>query len=312
MTDSFYVHLPSNVDGTGSAWNTPSRYTTYLIDPIELEVDEWEVALDEVIIPLYRDTPAAMTEYADPRHKNHIWIRSHTRPDAATLKKIIIQYDMFSCMVIPDAERLKTWPAVMQAIADLEFNGRKIMNYDGSTLKSMNTNALDVPFDVYIYRDLAVDMGLLPNEDTVSLSYVFYYPGIRAGKPLWLNLNLLGPFPRNLVNPTSPGDAKFNSKTPRLRPSDGLFRHRHFSAIFVNTDLVETHPVGNVKTDAIRVIDVHPVQRGVYERYTNPQFYPLRTATFRKITIYLTDEQARQIELDAGLTIATLLFRRKR
>ena len=483
------MHLPSNVAGVGSEWNTPSRYTTDLPEDIRLAPGEWEVALDVAMIPLYRDTPATTQHHPnDVRHMPLVWIRTLSTPNAETRKKIINHHDVYYCMRLPADTKITTPKDALIAIADLEFNGTKIMTFDAKTnrLLSINADELGATFGVYIFKTLAQAMGF--TIDSHSLEHVILYSfNVNHLRPLWYNFNTVSHYPkvsRALVQPiknaqfetavlnlnehnvsedpdvtkvmlvsltarnaqnalydqaygekgkdnnydypfdimpallqirlrgnytvmevllaiintqrdrgrdapntygmltlvkggfrtksqmTKDGEsteewsyimhktlavqlglteidpvredgnvtkdllknmgldqAKFvllrnvthtvnYSKvvdywTKRLSaPRPKTFKDRDFSSIFVNTDLVDTHWVGNIKSDTLRVIHVNPLQREVYERYANPQFYPLRTSVFRKITIYLTDEQARQIEMKLGLTLVTLLFRR--
>ena len=200
---SFYIHLPSNISGIGLEKNRPSNYTTYLPKEFSLEPGEWEVGLDEVFIPFYRDTlTSQVSKGFDVRHTPQVWIETFDTPDEATQNKIVSSLDHFYCMLLPKDVSLLTPKDVLMAIANLKFNGKPIMTFDASTnrLMSINIDRHGYPFKVYIFKTLAAAMGFQLTEESLST----LWQSREVTPPLWYNFASASWYPKvskGLVKP---------------------------------------------------------------------------------------------------------------
>ena len=83
--------------------------------------------------------------------------------------------------------------------------------------------------------------------------------------------------------------------------------------IFVYSDIVEGHHIGDVMSNSLRVL---PLSRGsyedlAYETFGNQYFFPVRYPRIETITIKLADEVGDKIRFKGGRVYLTLKFRRK-
>ena len=81
------------------------------------------------------------------------------------------------------------------------------------------------------------------------------------------------------------------------------------STVYVNTDFVEGHVVGNTISDVLRSIHVAPGQTLINKEFEHLQFYSLRNNNFSQIKFELTDDTGKELQLNNGVTS---LFRLER
>ena len=84
----------------------------------------------------------------------------------------------------------------------------------------------------------------------------------------------------------------------------------HFHSIYVNTDLIQAHPVGNVNANVLRVLKVSETQTLVQEEFAIRHYYNLRVNEFNKITVVLTTDTGDKIPINNGVVSLTLHFKR--
>ena len=84
---------------------------------------------------------------------------------------------------------------------------------------------------------------------------------------------------------------------------------RNISTVYVNTDLVEGHVVGNSISNVLRSIHVTPGQTLINKEFEHLQFYPLRNNNFAKIKFELTDDTGKELKLNTGVTSLTLALK---
>jgi len=81
--------------------------------------------------------------------------------------------------------------------------------------------------------------------------------------------------------------------------------------LFINTDIIEGHRVGNTMSMNLRTI---PLSKGAYESvqymsFTNEYFFPVRLSRIDSISISITDENGERIRFRSGRVFITLKFR---
>ena len=84
----------------------------------------------------------------------------------------------------------------------------------------------------------------------------------------------------------------------------------NFHSIYVNTDLIQAHPVGNVNADVLRVLKISETQTLVKEEFAIRHYYNLRVNEFNKITVVLTTDTGEKIPVNNGVVSLTLHFKR--
>ena len=105
----------------------------------------------------------------------------------------------------------------------------------------------------------------------------------------------------------SPIHESIQIKMSDLNKDMGIFQN-----IYINSDLVQTQFVGNVRANVLRVIA--PVQnKGEIETLTfNPIFYfPVRVTKFNTIQINITGDTGELVPFDGGVVVVVLHLRRK-
>ena len=220
---SFYLQLPINVQhAVGSPENTPSKYTTRLPTEIILDPGDWEVALDEISIPLERDNlTSSIADSTDLRLMMHVWVLAREFPDRTTQGKVIGHYNDFWCFSLPTDERMIHPKDAMIALAKIKFNNRPIITFDAATnrLMSINKDATNNLFRVYIHKTLAADMGFTINADSLS---ALWHQGLPGQAAIWYNFATANYFPRVLrVQVTSIPKNPFETKVINLN------KHNH-------------------------------------------------------------------------------------
>ena len=84
---------------------------------------------------------------------------------------------------------------------------------------------------------------------------------------------------------------------------------RNINTVYVNTDLVEGHVVGNSISNVLRSIHVTSGQTLINKEFEHLQFYPLRNNNFAQIKFELTDDTGKELKLDTGVTSLTLALK---
>ena len=79
--------------------------------------------------------------------------------------------------------------------------------------------------------------------------------------------------------------------------------------LYVYSDIVEPHVVGDVKVRLVRIV---PVEKGdiVTKQYENIQYFPVMIKKFNTIEINIKDDMNTPIAFNHGKTIVTLHFRK--
>ena len=84
----------------------------------------------------------------------------------------------------------------------------------------------------------------------------------------------------------------------------------HFHSIYVNTDLIQAHPVGNINANVLRVLKISETQTLMKEEFAIRHYYNLRVNEFNKITVVLTTDTGDKIPINNGVVSLTLHFKR--
>ena len=82
---------------------------------------------------------------------------------------------------------------------------------------------------------------------------------------------------------------------PRLQIVPAL--KERITHLFVNNDIVESHPVGNAEANLLRVVSVPADMDGrmVSTDFTKPMYYNLSRRKIRFVKVFIADELGREI-----------------
>ena len=108
-------------------------------------------------------------------------------------------------------------------------------------------------------------------------------------------------------------DAFFNnaSSGENIQAKYTPYLYAQSNLLFVNTDIIEGHRVGNSMSMNLRTI---PLSRGPfgsvqYKSFTNEFFFPVRFSRIERISIKITGENGKDIRFRGGRVFITLKFR---
>ena len=196
-----------------------------------------------------------------------------------------------------------------------KFKDKSVYGYvkktSANSFEMENVNG--VIFTLVIHKKLADALGLSANIDYEPFDQIKFPDGNLSAMNLSANDYVTLKPLKHHTNLSSSVDLWSPDHTATdCHPDPTSFRHKVYHAIFVNTDLVQPHIVGNANANVLRIINVTPDQKNDKDRYLNPLFFKVKRPRFSAIEIYLTDEQGRDLNLNknTGLTIITLIFKR--
>ena len=281
VTDgSFYITLPSN---TGSAYqpnNRTSNFTIQLPERIQLG-QYWKVGLVNFIYAnSYSKDEGAYTVYVDiPLHfSGHFHLSTKHSTSGAIFQAIhdaIVTLTATKGITISDYLVLE--------------------NKDGKTNITLRQNT-KLGFSI----PLAIALGFL----TADLSFRKYeFIEGRKGHRSRLAYGRLELAERVSGTAWYSTNHKVNmDELSQYKPND----------MYVYTDIVEGHPVGNTNASLLRLVPVNEKESVVNQDFTNPMYFSVGQTFFSSISILITDDTGKEIPFAESVVQVTLHFKRSR
>lgn len=281
--DSFFIDLVSNASMNEYPENSLSKFTNKLICPISLR-GEWEVAINEIFYPL---------EFIPNIHTVRFALVC-----ATTKKKVFIsKFHAFDYVEGSDVhEILKKINEKIIKVYEDEF---KKMYFDSSP--PLFTCSEDTNFKVdmkpgYVSKEigtLSKKLVIFPEFISNDLFYVLGFDPVTYRSSLFK------------LNP------EYNEV---IRASNLPNNTLKTTLMFIYTDIIREHPVGDTTSPLLRV---GPLSKGSFESvghitFANQYYYKLRSNNIETINIYLCDELGKQINFKNGRVSISLHFRRIR
>lgn len=284
MDKVFYVDHVSNASMDVHPENTLSAFTNIMSLPIELE-EPYEVSLNEIIYPL------DFSQMVEVKYS----LISVTKPPK--VQKVfegggaIFKYD--------GSSKLKEIiDSFAKHVGDF-LSGSKFF-----TPVAGKTGGQVVPASVKIKPAVGYDQdkervyfvnGELSDGKKISI----YFGDDSFLAPLGFDKKTFN----NFFTHAKGGDILYAEYPPYLTSRSNL--------LFINTDIIEGHRVGDTMGRSLRTI---PLSRGIYESvqymsFPNEYFFPLRFSRIDRISIRITDENGENIRFRGGRVFITLKFR---
>ena len=82
--------------------------------------------------------------------------------------------------------------------------------------------------------------------------------------------------------------------------------------MYVYTDIVAPHPVGNINANLLRVVPTISKEPVVNQDFVNPMYFDLSQTHFATISILITDDTGQEIPFADSVVQVTLHFKRSR
>ena len=279
MDKTFYVDLVSNASMDVYPRNTLAAFTNVMSSPIELD-EPYEVALNEIIYPL---------DFSQSINIEYQYVCVQLKPK---LKMDFVgprlEFKYSGNMKIND---------IITAFARVNDDNISQINFMADKEKVDLILKPRLGYDEESDR-VTAQAGLLSDNRTVIL----YFRDDEFLDPLGFDRELFSRFfyredsiPIHMAG----------------RPPDFTYRS---SLLFVNTDIIEGHRVGDSMSMNLRTL---PLSKGAFENvqymsFTNEYFFPVRFSRIDSISIKLTDENGEKIKFRSGRVFITLKFKPKR
>jgi len=276
MSEVFYVDLVSNASMDVYPSNTLSSFTNTMATPIEFD-EQYEVALNEIIYPL---------DFS---------------------RTIEVDYNIYS---------IKKTPKLIKQVEGSDFKFEyeaswKIKHIISAFTKELEENIMKIDFRDGNKKLTVVKKPKLEYDDKEErvTSTVGQLSDNKTLMVYFQNESFLGPlgFEKTLY------DAFFNkaSSGEKIQAKYTPYLYAQSNLLFINTDIIEGHRVGNSMSMNLRTI---PLSRGPFESvqymsFTNEFFFPVRFSRIERISIKITDENGKDIRFRGGRVFITLKFR---
>ena len=286
MDKVFYVDLVSNASMEVYPENTLAAFTNMMNSPIDLN-EPYEVALNEIIYPL---------DFGDSMKIRYCYVSIERRP-SEDLKVAIKRVHEGSVFTFKFAGPMRT-KEIIAAFA--EENAKNI-----STVRFVNG---DEELRMTLEPKLEYD-----EEDDRVTSQAGQLSDGKTVMIFFEDDSFLAPLGFERAAYTRFFDREDVSEKHRA-PHPPDFSSRS-NLLFVNTDIIEGHRVGDSMSTTLRTL---PLSKGVYENvqymsFINEYYFPVRFSRIDSISIKLTDENGKRIKFKSGRVFITLKFRpRKR
>lgn len=272
--NEFTVDVISNASMDIFPKNKIGYFTNRLRDSLNLEGD-WFVGIREIFYPLAHKVL---------KHRTTFWF-----PSCATKKYVLFDFfenDTIESLISELNETLA------QAYSDLGLHKPWSETVRPPVLKMIN--------DEKKKSKVSIEGGVMPDSST------FVYPAF-ADEIL---LNMLGFDHHNYMMAVT--DESSDNPSVRIaqhKPDTSTKSH----LMFIYTDIIKDHYVGDSKTRLLRVV---PLKRDQIDKigqmtYNVPHYYPVRSNKIEDISIKLTDEMGSPMKFKTGRIFISLHFIRK-
>ena len=85
----------------------------------------------------------------------------------------------------------------------------------------------------------------------------------------------------------------------------------HVLNLYVYTDIVEPHPVGDTQANLLRIVPVKDEESGIVsEEFATPLHFRLSRTNFNTVTIFITDDNGNEVPFEDATVQVTLHFDR--
>ena len=317
MSDNdFYVSLESNADLTNHPKNTQNNFKITLQSPLDLH-GEWETGLAQLIFPhsWHEEVLAPLNG-----HHHHLFlIKLHIKGDAGDdntkeaywrdLHIMPTQYHTIKDLLL--AIRLATEESkhgavqfIYRGLGGLGVGGAVDINHlrinctAGNLLAIPSELATVLSYDIKKLRRFSQNFG-------ISIQKLHVVPGDTRE---WMIISTAS-VPKYIARQFIPAQITENIsiKITDAERDVGLFQN-----IYINSDLIQTQFVGNIRANVLRIIAPHQ-EKGQVETFNfAPIFYfPLRVTKFNTVEINVTGDTGHLVPFDGGVVVVVLHLRRK-
>ena len=277
MTDSFYMVLPSNASLQTFPGNRPGLYRIRLPERLRLQ-GHWKVGLVNLIFP---------STFAPP----------NMDPLAAMVSMGNIETDPF---IIIDAGNIKTVGDLMDATQvtlstmavwryEVDLSNHIVIRETNSKIEIQTFRGSTLGFNTYLARKL----GLLTDNGSIPVDY---YDAVSYRD------NFVYVLPESVVR-LNVGREEPLSVVHSLK--------EHVLNLYVYTDIVEPHPVGDTQANLLRIVPVKDEEGGIVsEEFATPLYFRLSRTNFNTVTIFITDDNGNEVPFEDATVQVTLHFDR--
>ena len=314
--NDFYVALESNADLQNHPTNSANKFKVTLQVPIYLR-GEWEAGLGQIIYP--HSWHEKILKNHEDMH-NIFAIKLHIDGDgrrkdgtenpasSAYWRSLYIQPTNYHTI----KDLLLAIRAACESEKSLQvqfiYRGVKGHPVDTDHVRINTAPKVKLAINLDLARILSFDVDKIKREKwTTGVTVKQLYGGLGVE---WLVImhqyqTIAKEAERQFL--PSPLHENIQIKMSSLAQNTGIFQN-----IYINSDLIQTQFVGNVRANVLRVIA--PVQnKGEIETLTfNPIFYfPLRVTKFNTVEINITGDTGELVPFDGGVVVVVLHLRRK-
>lgn len=298
-----YIVLPSNVEHLkGDKENNPNHFKTPLARPLELNREEWEVALSEINYP-------------------HSWLKSiYTTYLSYTFDKLVFEftrvyYTNISEDLSEEEKRRyregRVYKDKYHPVNQITENSKTLSNNKELTTPTAVINHLNAIRPEHFkgkfsYQSKTKQVSITLREG----EKINFSPALRT---------LLGFNEKQVVSYTdgeftNPDEENPNRKIYKVSaPNRPDFQESKYN-LFVYCNLVQNTIVGDTEVPLLRTIPVDPRMRNKYvsKTFEELRYIPLASNFFQFIEIQVTDDYGELIKFEFGKVIVTLHLRRRR
>ena len=309
--NDFYVALESNADLQNHPKNSANNFKITLQIPIELR-GEWEAGLGQIIYP-HSWHEKILTNNADMH--SIFAIKLHLPGDGkkkdGTENPASSKYWRNLYIQPTNYHTIVDLLAAIRSACESEQSFAVAFIPKGPQVDHIRINTapkVKLAINLALARLLSFDVDKIKREKwTTGVIVQQLYGGLGAE---WLVIeHQYQKITKEAERQTLPSPVHENIqvKMSSLNKDIGIFQN-----IYINSDLIQTQFVGNVRANVLRVIA--PVQnKGEIETLTfNPIFYfPVRVTKFNTIQINITGDTGELVPFDGGVVVVVLHLRRK-
>ena len=317
MSDNdFYIALESNADLANHPTNTANAFKVTLQTPIALRGD-WETGLAQIIFP--RSWHEKIIK--DNEDKHLLWaIKLHIPGDGRGKdgKDDPTAYSYWRNLYIAPLNYHTIKDLVMAIRNTCEsskslqvqfiYRGKQGQPVDMDYIRINTINNVKLAINLDLAKILSYDIDKIKHEKwTTGVTVERLYGGVGIE---WLVVHhqyqsIAKEAERQYL--PSPLHENIQLKLSNINENTGIFQN-----IYINSDLIQTQFVGNVRANVLRILA--PVQKkGEVETFSfDPIFYfPLRIIKFNTVEINITSDTGQLVPFDGGVVVVVLHLRRK-
>ena len=310
MSDNdFYISLESNADLQNHAKNAQNNFKITLQTPIDLK-GEWKTGLAQIIFPHSWHEKIIK----DSQHMHNIFaIKLHVPGDGKDDPTISAYWRNLDL----EPTNYHTIKDLVMAIRNtVEFSKRDQVQfiYRGKVGEPVDTDYLRI--NLVDGALLAINIGLakILSYDVDKIRHEKWTEGVSVERLYGIGIEWLV-VKSQYQKITEAAERQFLpsplSENIQIKISEADKEIGIFQNIYINSDLIQTQFVGNIRANVLRILA--PVQKKEVETFNfDPIFYfPLRIIKFNTIEINITGDTGKLVPFDGGVVVIVLHLRRK-